>query len=77
MLCYFKIKMLFLFKSRRNNFFFKHLQLKKEHDTDYEYEVTQDPREWAHVEKLLPFSSVPVPENKSIYPSGWRPMKGI
>lgn len=66
-----------LFQSRRNNFYFNYLSKGKEHNsTDYQYEVTNDPKDWQYVEKLLPLEIVPVPKPKSHYPSGWRPCKG-
>ncbi|KAK6641981.1 hypothetical protein RUM44_013704 [Polyplax serrata] len=64
-----------LINSRRSNFIFKHLAERTQHNENYEYEVSKDPKEWAIVEKLLPLTTVPVPEIKSHYPSGWRPMK--
>ncbi|KAH8343260.1 hypothetical protein KR059_007643 [Drosophila kikkawai] len=38
-------------------------------------EVVANPPEWRFVERLLPPATVPQPEMKQEYPSGWRPQK--
>lgn len=40
-----------------------------------EVEVVANPPEWHFVERLLPPATVPQPEKKPEYPSGWRPQK--
>ncbi|KPI90970.1 putative 39S ribosomal protein L49, mitochondrial [Papilio xuthus] len=39
----------------------------------YEYDIIKNPPEWAYVERLLPFDTIPVVTPKENYPSGWIP----
>lgn len=41
----------------------------------YEFEIVKKPPEWAYVERLLPFDTIPKPTPKDQYPSGWIPPK--
>ncbi|XKL66068.1 hypothetical protein PGB90_009488 [Kerria lacca] len=39
------------------------------------YEVTNDPKEWEFVMRLLPDKKIPEVKEKKEYPSGWKPQK--
>ncbi|KAJ2951711.1 hypothetical protein O0L34_g13873 [Tuta absoluta] len=41
----------------------------------YEFDVVKNPPEWAYVERLLPFETIPQVTPKVNYPSGWIPPK--
>ncbi|XP_028175526.1 probable 39S ribosomal protein L49, mitochondrial [Ostrinia furnacalis] len=41
----------------------------------YNYEIVKNPPEWAFVEQLLPFETIPKVKPKDSYPSGWVPPK--
>ncbi|XP_023947489.1 probable 39S ribosomal protein L49, mitochondrial [Bicyclus anynana] len=41
----------------------------------YEFDIVKNPPEWAYVERLMPFESIPNVTPKETYPSGWIPPK--
>ncbi|XP_049875221.1 probable 39S ribosomal protein L49, mitochondrial [Pectinophora gossypiella] len=41
----------------------------------YDFEIVKNPPEWAYVERLLPFQTIPKITPKDSYPSGWIPPK--
>ncbi|XP_035438036.1 probable 39S ribosomal protein L49, mitochondrial [Spodoptera frugiperda] len=41
----------------------------------YDYEIVKNPPEWAYVQRLLPFDTIPQVTPKESYPSGWIPPK--
>lgn len=42
-------------------------------EEQYDYEIVKNPPEWAYVERLLPFETIPEVILKDNYPSGWIP----
>ncbi|XP_059044980.1 large ribosomal subunit protein mL49 [Achroia grisella] len=41
----------------------------------YDYEIIKKPQEWAYVERLMPFETIPAISPKDNYPSGYIPPK--
>lgn len=67
-----------MFQVVRHNVYFRKNSIKPDHnEIPYEYEESKDPNEWKWVERLIPRETVPEPNQKPIYPSGWRPQTGM
>ncbi|CAK1583055.1 unnamed protein product [Parnassius mnemosyne] len=57
----------------RNYSNYAHSPLVSKVKDQYEFDVVKNPPEWAYVERLLPFDTIPAVSPKEKYPSGWIP----
>lgn len=61
--------------SSKNYSNYAHSPFVKKIKEQYEFEIVKNPPEWAYVERLMPFETIPEVTPKEAYPSGWIPPK--